>query len=611
MKAIIEEVFLPATYKANGLPGIQFSGLKEIVALTGPNGAGKSRILEKIDGIGNSDARRLQLEKEIVSWKSAVASERNTSSASRYSKELKSREDEFQTLPVMSPAKAPLHTVSFPGYSVTLGKTSDMNDGQFQNLANRAHSLGSSAGDPASAAQILAAIHRSYVASDSKHALISAEQKAKAEKRFRALEDIVRIFLQTEITLTENFQTHIFSLPIDKAKLSSGQTRLLHFCIALFEHVANDTPMIVLLDEPENHLHPEALILLVDRLRSALSNGQLWIATHSVPLLAHVGQEYIWVVKGGQVERAGRKTREVLTTLMGGENNIERLAAFLQEPLLLAANTFAWESLSPPLVAPHKNGDPQETQVLSDLNLRSGNGAIRLLDFGAGKGRLIEAIAASSDEQSLRIEEAADYVAYDAYSKDRAICEAAIARAYGSSVGRYISKEADLHACAAIKPFDKIVMCNALHEIDPAEWPAIFSDFSSLLDSAGELLIVEDLEIPHGELAHPNGFVLLDLNAVRYLFGISGSGNEVSLVIHQEKKYVERLAGYSIKKSALRNVTLDTVRSSLDWTHKQSLRKIDDLRKSGDTSYLAGLRHALYCQQVVNTELLLKRYPPA
>lgn len=199
-----------------------------------------------------------------------------------------------------------------------------------------------------------------------------------------------------------------------------------------------------------------------------------------------------------------------------------------------------------------------------------------------------------------------DYIAFDLGEKDRAACETAIARVYGSPEGRFLSQKSAINRYASSKPFDIVVMCNVLHEINPTLWPSIFTELSQLLANDGAVFIVEDLEIPHGELAFQEGFVLLDLPAVQRLFGLPSQSSQIAEA-PPPPKYENRLVGYLINAEALRNVNTDTVKDALTWTHRQAILQVEDLRRSGDTSYRAGLRHGLYCQQIVNTELILKR----
>ncbi len=68
-------------------------------------------------------------------------------------------------------------------------------------------------------------------------------------------------------------------------------------------------------------------------------------------------------------------------------------------------------------------------------------------------------------------------------------------------------------------PIDVVVMCNVLHEIDPSDWVKTLSiDVPPILLEDGYLLIAEDTLLPHGELAHRKGFLVLDDVGVRKLF---------------------------------------------------------------------------------------------
>lgn len=76
--------------------------------------------------------------------------------------------------------------------------------------------------------------------------------------------------------------------------LSDGTLRFICLATLLMQP---DLPSIVLLDEPELGLHPAAVTLLANLLRSAATRTQVIVATQSVTLVNQFGPEDVWAVE--------------------------------------------------------------------------------------------------------------------------------------------------------------------------------------------------------------------------------------------------------------------------------------------------------------------------
>jgi predicted ATPase len=75
--------------------------------------------------------------------------------------------------------------------------------------------------------------------------------------------------------------------------LSDGTLRFICLATLLMQP---ELPRLVLLDEPELGLHPAAIVLLADLLRSASQRTQLIVATQSVGLVNQLSHEQVWTV---------------------------------------------------------------------------------------------------------------------------------------------------------------------------------------------------------------------------------------------------------------------------------------------------------------------------
>lgn len=88
------------------------------------------------------------------------------------------------------------------------------------------------------------------------------------------------------------------------SELSNGEAVLVTWAIILHRQRASFADAIVIIDEPENHLHPDACIKALAALRDSIlgSRGQIWLGTHSIQLIAFAGMESIWMVDNGRIE---------------------------------------------------------------------------------------------------------------------------------------------------------------------------------------------------------------------------------------------------------------------------------------------------------------------
>jgi SAM-dependent methyltransferase len=433
---------------------------------------------------------------------------------------------------------------------------------------------------------------------------ISTDDRNNATDQYNSLNSIIKRFLGAELRRNTDGDATLFGFPIGKAHFSDGQKILLQFCTAVHAQASKLSELIVLMDEPENHLHPGAMLDAITAIKNALTNGQLWIATHSIPLLAHFDPEAIWWMHDGGVQHAGSQPEKVLLGLIGDDDRISRLGDFLGLPAALAACNFAYQCLLPPAVLNTGPDDPQTTQIASVLTTHYPNEMLRVLDFGAGRGRLVSALRECGTDLE-RVKTRIDYRAYDTSSAYREDCEAAIARLYGTADHRYFTRETDLRAQVDAHSVDVIVMCNVLHEIDPEKWLSLFSEHSlirQLLKPDGFLLLVEDMGMRIGEKAHQHGFLVMDTAELKTFFKITE--NDVSFKVNDARKD-GRLKAHLIPANCLGRATNVTLRETLEQVKHLAGEEIKALRMK-EPGYREGRKHALYVHQLANATLALE-----
>ena len=321
-----------------------------------------------------------------------------------------------------------------------------------------------------------------------------------------------------------------------------------------FYRAKNNT--VFILDEPENHLHPSALIEFLNRVAEVATNAQFWIATHSVPLLAHIAKKEpmsIWYVEDGKVSNAGSKPEQVLRGLLGDDEQIANLNAFTSLPAQFAAISFATECLIPPKTVANGTDDPQVEQISCLLDFDSGS-PISLLDYGAGKSRLLSGLVEIAASKEKLLADSVSYFAFDSSPDDKPDSLAVIKSIYAGDTARHFLTRDDFFSSKDEASIDVVVMCNVLHEIPPNEWLSLFNEHSLIgrsLKDSGFLLVVEDQRIPTGELAHKFGFLVLDTPHLRTFFSVSEEDAQHGLFQISDHRGDGRLKAHKISKQFL------------------------------------------------------------
>jgi hypothetical protein len=413
-----------------------------------------------------------------------------------------------------------------------------------------------------------------------------------------------------EITWTAGPSISIGGTPLSaiSTTFSQGQKWLLHFATTAYSELTLRDPIVLCLDEPELHLHPAALNQILDILRARLENGQILIATHSIPVIAHVGYENTWFVSKGSVSYAGRNPEKILEGLAGGIEGVRRLSNLLTEPTIAAISRFALESVLPPTVSAARPGDPQGSQILTRLRSKREElgRSIRVLDYGAGKARILDI---ADFEIGAQLVSLLDYYAFEPSPENRKICESSVSRIYGVADGRVFGQASSIPEMLSGSHVDIVILCNVVHEISPSDWIRDFKFIGGLLTDAGEILIVEDLQLPHGEHAHKDGFVIASKEALRIMFQIEA--NEALLMREVRSAHSDtpdRLMCLSVPAKFVNRISAESVRRALTYLRDHASRKIQEIRDSGDGSFKAGVSHALYLHQFANSTFALARF---
>lgn len=640
----IKKINIPIEIASSfGLKPISMDRLNEVVLIAGKNGAGKTRLLNVIqevinirpkaheikvlnDTIKNGENSINILEKDIIAFQAKLDEgqlsneqkkeyteriDNQKLSIKHWNKELYESRSKLNYLEYIvldsNTTQGTNHLVEFVPKSTQLVDSYKVSEEQLETFAKVIYTIGTKEINNGALSAIHLAQKMFFNIKSSEDLQIREEDRKKIVENYERLKKYIALFLNTELQRNEQGQPLLFGKRIGESQLSDGQKILLQFCVALYAQETDLENLIILMDEPENHLHPAALIEVLDKITPHVKNGQIWIATHSLNVLAHFDPSSIWYVDKGVISYAGNVPRKVLEGLLGNEDEIEKLSHFLSLPAQMGSNKFAYESLLNPKVAFTDLEDSQVNQIhiLIKERITKGN-KLKVLDFGIGKGRLLSTIYENERLLNGDVTKWLDFYGYDNQPKYRDMCIKMFIEIYGNSPERYFNELNKLMTNHDENTFDFIVMCNVFHEIDPKDWITLFTSSTSsskLLKEEGYLLIVEDQLLAVGEKAHSKGFLVFDELEFKKLFKITTKDRYLC----NDYRSDGRLKSHYIPKSCLTRIDSASRKEALTVLNQNSKDRIKELRKPGvEGSFKNGKLHGFWSQQLANSSLALE-----
>lgn len=388
---------------------------------------------------------------------------------------------------------------------------------------------------------------------------------------------------------------HLSGLNAEEAKLSPGQQYLLRIAVACFFN-ENKGNLLIILDEPELHLHPKAMIHMLEQMRDHFKDTQFWISTHSVELISYVvsavDSSTVIQLDRGQVSLLRSNSGQIIESLLGVLDDNLYLQQFYNLPDQYARIRFAVECLGEADTKRGRSNDPQQELITPMLD---GNSVI--VDYGAGQGRLLEQLAMDAKEKILQIE----YFAYNLPdSEDEARCKE-IMNENSIAEDHYFNDTLQLRTKLAQRA-SHVFMVNVLHEIPPKEWQAIFGTIYGLLRENGKLCIIERETLTVGEAPYNQGFLMITENAAGELF------EHYTLDRPETNKHI---VGYVIEKEELKNISLEDVWKAVEKIREDSFEQIKIIKAEGRIEklkdrYQRGIDLAFWTNQYVNAALILE-----
>lgn len=600
-----------ARAKNLGLKSMTMSRLGRIVALAGANGSGKSRLLACVQDVGATahsqlgDAEKNKRRRDAFE---RLIDQSNPEQSVAYIKNRDRFASKLDCIDLVVWTGAPSRVLGFSPRAGELLDPSSMSPSDRTKRAKNLISIGSDAW-PASALAYIQELQDGWTEAthQNRDVSVSEEDAQRKISSYERLRDDIEKLLKARLGRV-NKRATLFGLPIGEGKFSQGQKMLIQLVTAIHARGADFENAVLLIDEPETHLHPRAVVEVLRSLTEAAPDSQIWLATHSIPLLAYIASRddaSLWSVEGGAAAYCGRKPETVIQSLLGSEEDLAMLSSFTSLPYHLASNTFAYQCLFEPGVSEHAEGDDQLKQIRGILSskAKSDGRPIKVVDYGAGKGRLLASI---QWEKINGNQIAIDYFAYDQYLSNRDACQKVIDEFYPETCERYFEKKADLKERLR-GTVDVVVMTNVLHEIDPGEWLTLLGSgglIPALLNDDGHLLIVEDQRIPVGERARKYGFLLLDANELRTLFGISSA--EEPGFTSVDSRGDKRLRAHAIAKPLLGGISAKTRDEAIRELSDKALDELKLLRSPDKANYANGMLNGLWTQLFANAELYLR-----
>ena len=381
--------------------------------------------------------------------------------------------------------------------------------------------------------------------------------------------------------------------PFDVNLLSPGQKTLFAYAILFFfldtNSKTNLKDSIIIIDEPEKHLHPEAQILLINSIKEIISKtGQLWIATHSINILAHLEFDEIVMMKDDEIIPPSRTTPgNSFNDLMGLDEHINELVSFINSISEWAYGNFMVQCFKNPDSI--FNNDTNDIQFQTFKKYISSDKKTTLLDFGAGKGRTGYTVY---EDENLR-----NKIQYYAYEPDKGNFDIL------SKIPNIIKFYKNLEEIPE-NFFDIVLLCNVLHEINPKDWVETFEQIKRRINPNGYLIILEDLFLPKGENAHQFGYLILGIDQIRKLFKTYYFYENIPDFSIKDVQYKERIMFSAMTRDQI-SISHESVKEAIKSLKEASFNNIKLLRKQ-DKNLDQGRKYANQTQLYINSQLALE-----
>jgi len=434
-------------------------------------------------------------------------------------------------------------------------------------------------------------------------------EETKSFKLYLSLKSYISKFLKKDLTyesnigdfkLTETGSNVTYSgkwrlngRDFDYTELSDGEKTL--FAYALLFFLLAEQPnlrireSIIIIDEPELHLHPDSEIDLIEGLTSVIEDkGQLIIATHSINILSTLNYNEIFMVKDGIINSPCRTNpKNSLLELINVENRIHKLTDFLSSLQTWTYVNFMADCFNhPEAISSSGPKDPQIEAFKEAIQHGKEHDGEVLLDFGAGKGRLFK----QASENGV-LPKGLLYCALEPKAEYHTeLKEIGIKKIYKS----HLDLEPDTFAF--------IVVCNVLHEIPLSSWVPCINSIISALKPEGRLIIIEPKILSKGEKIDDTGFLVLGIKEIQKLFSLNKPPSTIR--IGKDDNTICAV----LSEEQLKKISINELIESLIELEKNTFTSLTELRHKeykNEEHYTIGRAAAFYSQQNINARIAL------
>lgn len=363
--------------------------------------------------------------------------------------------------------------------------------------------------------------------------------------------------------------------------LSPGELMLFYMSIFLAIQQNGKKNKVIILDEPESHLHPKALLSFITLLQKTSDFKEIWIATHSLFLVPKFPFETITYICDSAIQsRTSQIYQNIFSEILGDEDG--EIRTFFSSLAQWQYCEFMAECFTDPTVIDTVNVQDEQVQLFIDCLKQ--HKPYRILDCGGGSGRLGLSLKVAQNGEMKDI-------CYEIYDRNP------------TYKGEEFAVYTDLEKIKG--PYDCVVMMNFLHEVEPKEWVNLFCEVHNLMKATGHLVFVEVAALRQGEMPNKSGYFVLGKEELEILFGCPQQLEEIR---HKEK---QKSCCILIPREKLTMVTVSSVKTAIWHLRRRMLNEIKVFRKKeskGNIDDRSGRHFAFLTQQYINAELFSKTY---
>ena len=428
--------------------------------------------------------------------------------------------------------------------------------------------------------------------------------KERAQSSIVRVQENMKDFLHMELSIDQSKQTAIIKFSDGREKelktalleMSPGEINL--FYISLFLAVtSNERKYILIMDEPEVHVHPAVLIQFYKKLKELKCMEEIWIATHSPLLLQEFKFEEIILIADGKIQaRNSHLYENVMKEMLGEEQkSISELFRSIDEWDFC---NFLAECFVSPTVVSEANKSDEQAVKFEEYCQSLKHRRLHILDWGGGSGRLGKCMQLIEAGENKKLEY--EYDIYEPYVEDPERDE---------RFNTY-KKFEDIK-----KKYNCVVLMNALHEIGVEEWVSLFKKIAHCLRSDGVLVFAEAKALSIGEQPYcKNGYIVLGENQVKLLFKQEGYDSNI-MSFHVDFGKKEKSEFLIIPAGELFNISVDNVKAALESLAAETfinLKDMDDERircaEAKTKPSFTYRKYAFMAQQYINVTMVLYKH---